>query len=236
MDESNFTFKRQVHNWLEDAEMEHANISRQSCKKGSKSSSLGSFRRAKTSSSGSKSNRSSKEKVMEEKAKAAELIAEAEFLPYKQLAENQGERSRVQEKLAKAKARSQVHKDMGEGVTLNQKIMGLEKAKDTRKGQREKDGCSGRSIKQVITEERRQDLLMYHQIWTEWCVICCIISHYSEPEVQIETFRGDPLEYHYFTSVFREVVELKIGSPHGKLVRLLKYTEGDVRGTIKHCI
>ena len=80
---------------------------------------------------------------MEEKAKAAELIAEAEFLPYKQLAENQGERLRVQEKLAKAKARSQVHKDMGERVTLNQKIMGLEKAKDTRKGQREKDGCSG---------------------------------------------------------------------------------------------
>ena len=67
-------------------------------------------------------------------------------------------------------------------------------------------------------------------------MMCDLLCHQSAPEVEIETFRGDPLEYHYFISVFREVVELKIDDPHGRLVRLLKYTEGETRDTIKHCI
>ena len=51
-------------------------------KKGSKSYSPGSSRRTKTnSSSGSNTSKSSKERAVEEKAKVAELIAEAEFLP-----------------------------------------------------------------------------------------------------------------------------------------------------------
>ena len=56
--------------------------------------------------------------------------------------------------------------------------------------------------------------------------MCDLLHHQSAPEVEIETFRGDLLEYHYFISVFREVVELKIDDPHGRLVRLLKYIDG----------
>ena len=37
VDERVFTFKHQIHNWLRGAEMERANTSRESCKKGSKS-------------------------------------------------------------------------------------------------------------------------------------------------------------------------------------------------------
>ena len=47
VDERVFTFKHQVHNWLRYAEMERANTSRQSSKKGSKSCSSGSSRRTK---------------------------------------------------------------------------------------------------------------------------------------------------------------------------------------------
>ena len=51
-------------------------------KESTKSYSSGSSRRTKTnSSSGSNSSKSSKERAVEEKTKAAELIAEAEFLP-----------------------------------------------------------------------------------------------------------------------------------------------------------
>ena len=32
------------------------------------------------------------------------------------------------------------------------------------------------------------------------------------------------------------MVDLKIDDPHGRLVKLLKYTEGEARDTIKHCI
>ena len=66
--------------------------------------------------------------------------------------------------------------------------------------------------------------------------MCDLLCHQSAPEVEIETFRGDPLEYDYFISVFREVVELKIDDPPGRLVRLLNYIEGEIRDTIKHCI
>ena len=37
-------------------------------------------------------------------------------------------------------------------------------------------------------------------------------------------------------SVCKEAVEYKIDDPHGRLIRLLKYTEGEARETIKHCI
>ena len=63
---------------------------------------------------------------MEEKAILAELIAEVEFLQQRQLTENKAEqflqqRQAVQEKLAKAKARSQVNEEMEERVPLNPK-------------------------------------------------------------------------------------------------------------------
>ena len=44
------------------------------------------------------------------------------------------------------------------------------------------------------------------------------------------------LNYHYFIALFREVVESKVDDPRGKLTRLIKYTSGDARELIKHCI
>ena len=43
---------------------------------------------------------------MAEKAKLVEILVEAEFLEKRQLAENQAERLKIQEKLAKVKVRS----------------------------------------------------------------------------------------------------------------------------------
>ena len=79
---------------------------------------------------------------------------------------------------------------------------------DTRKDQKENDGCSGRSISQVNTERvsrtRSSDLSQDLS-----GMMCDLLYHKSAPEVEIKTFRGGPLEYHYFFAVFREVVELK---------------------------
>ena len=120
---------------------------------------------------------------MEEKAKLAELIAEAEFHQQRQLGENKAEQLRVQEKLAKFKARSQVYEEMQERILLNPKKTdhGLEensavatqvkkehckhigilsgKVRNIRNDQKERYCCSGRSIKQ----EQVQNLLMYYQ-------------------------------------------------------------------------
>ena len=59
--------------------------------------------------------------------------------------------------------------------------------------------------------------------------MCDLLHHQSAPEYESETFRGDPFQYHYFIYMFREVVELKIDYPHGRLERPVKYTEGETR-------
>ena len=67
-------------------------------------------------------------------------------------------------------------------------------------------------------------------------IMCNLLCHQSAPNEEIETFIGNPLDYHYFMSVFKEAVAYKIDDPRGRLLRLLKYTEGEARETIKHCI
>ena len=54
--------------------------------------------------------------------------------------------------------------------------------------------------------------------------------------MDIETFDGNVLYYHYFIALFREFVENKVDDPIGKLRKLIKYTSGDARELIKHCI
>ena len=67
-------------------------------------------------------------------------------------------------------------------------------------------------------------------------MLCSLLWKQSVPDVDIQTFAGDPLEYHSFMSSFREVVECKTDDPHGRLVQLLKFTDEEPKETIRHCI
>ena len=67
-------------------------------------------------------------------------------------------------------------------------------------------------------------------------MMCNLLHHQSALNVKTETFTGNPLDYHYFMTVFKAAVEYKIDDPHGRLARLLKYTEGEAGERIKHCI
>ena len=58
----------------------------------------------------------------------------------------------------------------------------------------------------------------------------------AAPEVDIEYFDGNPLNYHYFMALFSEVVETQIDNPRGRLTRLTKYTMGEPKELIKQCI
>ena len=51
----------------------------------------------------------------------------------------------------------------------------------------------------------------------------------AAPEVDIEYFDGNPLNYHYFMTLFSEVVETKIDNPRGSLTRLIKYMMGEAK-------
>ena len=67
-------------------------------------------------------------------------------------------------------------------------------------------------------------------------MLCKLIEQQDAAEVDIDTFSEDPLEYHYFMEVFKEVVEKRIEDPRGRLTRLIKYITGEAKELIKYCI
>ena len=67
-------------------------------------------------------------------------------------------------------------------------------------------------------------------------MLCQLIQQQGAPEFDIDTFSGDPLEYHYFMEVFKEVVEKRIEDTRGRLTRLIKYKTGEAKDLMKHCI
>ena len=58
----------------------------------------------------------------------------------------------------------------------------------------------------------------------------------AAPKVEIDVFYGDPLEYSYFLENFKDVVENLIDDPKQRLLRLLKFTDGEAKQLIKHCV
>ena len=58
----------------------------------------------------------------------------------------------------------------------------------------------------------------------------------SAPEVDIDCFDGNPLNYRYFMAIFKEVVENRIDDPCGTLIRLIKYTKGEAKELVMNCI
>ena len=87
---------------------------KESDNKSSRSSSRGSSRSKKSSGStksGGSSKSSTQLKLLEEKAKIAELEAEATFMMEKQKAEQQAMMLQIQGEVARAKARARVYKD-----------------------------------------------------------------------------------------------------------------------------
>ena len=101
-DQKVFPFRHKVHNWLKEEEKEH---------KRDHSS------RSSTRSSSSKSESSTQEKAVEEKLRVAKLIAGSSFMKKKRDAEYRAEAIKMEEELAKARARAKVYNDM-EGIDL----------------------------------------------------------------------------------------------------------------------
>ena len=62
-----------------------------------------------------------------------------------------------------------------------------------------------------------------------------LLRQQAAPDVNIDIFTGDPVDYHYFIEVFNDVVEKKIDGPQGRLTKLIKYN-GQSKETIKNCI
>ena len=55
-------------------------------------------------------------------------------------------------------------------------------------------------------------------------MICNLLKRQAVSDAGIGEFDGNPINYHYFIAIFKEVVESKIDHPWGCLARLIKYT------------
>ena len=107
IDEKVFSFKHKVHNWLREGD-EIQRIEKKSRSSCSRSTSSKSSSR---SSSSKSSKLSTKERVIEEKVRLADLQAEATFMQKKRYAELQAESLRIEEEMAKAQARVKIFEE-----------------------------------------------------------------------------------------------------------------------------
>ena len=61
-------------------------------------------------------------------------------------------------------------------------------------------------------------------------MMCQLLKQQSAPDIDIDVFSRNPMDFHYLMAVFNEIVEKKVDDPGGKLTRLIKYTAGDAKG------
>ena len=56
--------------------------------------------------------------------------------------------------------------------------------------------------------------------------MCKCLSQQSSPNVDIEMFDGNVLEFNYFMSIFEKMVESEVVYPRARWTRLINYTKG----------
>ena len=67
-------------------------------------------------------------------------------------------------------------------------------------------------------------------------MICQMLQQHSGSEEKMDVFSGNPIDYKYFQTTFREVVEKTINSPVGRVTRLIKLTDDKAKDMKKHYI
>ena len=48
-------------------------------------------------------------------------------------------------------------------------------------------------------------------------MLCKVMKQQPAPEIDLDVFDGNPLNFHFFMAVFREAIEKKIEDPRGRL-------------------
>ena len=67
-----------------------------------------------------------------------------------------------------------------------------------------------------IKSERKKDKEKFTDT-SESDILCKMMKQQSAPEININVFDGNPLNFHYFMAVFKETVEKKIEYTRGRL-------------------
>ena len=113
----------------------------------------------------------------------------------RQIGENEAERLKVQEMVANAK----VYEESGDGK--------IEEARPSK--QTDIDHHFQRGSHQILIQDKH-----LHRKKTDITeVLCNLVKQQSALDVDLDVFDGNPLEYHYFMTLFYELVEKRIEDP-----------------------
>ena len=235
VDEMIFNFKRKVHSWLK--ETNEDDRCSKALSKAKSHSSRSSRRRSKTNSSGS-----SKSDKIERKVKLAELLAQEAFFEKCQQVENEAQRLRMQEKLAKARERAKIleNVELAEEKESQGEILGNhQQSLDSTQIKKENSetSCSQQDadyLNPVYQAAQEKERFSSEKKIVD--TLCHLVKQQSAPYIELDVFDGNPLDFHYFVTFFHEVVEKRIDDPRGRLARPLKYASGNSKEMIKHCV
>ena len=209
------------------------------------------------SGSSTSSTQSAREKAMEEKARLAALRIESQYMEQSQKSilekkrlEMEEARLEVEKEIAIATARAQVydeHADIEEGSIKSQAskeavvkkvdflAAGEPKLKETVATSAVTRSSFLSSSAAAISPADPLPVQQADQL-NHLNDLCGLLRVQSAPNVDVDYFDGNPLDFQYFTSLFEELIGKKIDDPLGKLARLIKYTRGEPKELIKHCI
>ena len=254
------SFERKVHCWLREIAQKANSKSSSRSSKSISDRGSGNSRASKNShrSRSSKDTRLSKEKDIEERVKLAELMAEASLWQEKQVIQNEEAVMEMKEKLAKAQARARAYTnialdDFHEAERYQQQT--LQQQKDQKQfhikeeidlrnriSQRTESAVppckntwnkfveKGNAWKPQQTERKTHDREAAQSV-TE--LMCKLLNQQNAPELDIDTFDGDPMEIHHFMAIFLKAVERKVDDDQGKLTRLIKFTKGKAKEMVR---
>ena len=74
------------------------------------------------------------------------------------------------------------------------------------------------------------------QVYSVNEMMCQLLNQQPAPEIEIDIFDGNPMEFHCFMPVFKEVVEKRVDDEREKLTCSIKYAKGDAKDMAENCI
>ena len=217
-------------------------------KKSSRSSKSSKSSKSKSSSSsgssnGSKSSRKSiKDRLIMEAAKVASLKAEASF------EENLTQLMRDRE-IAKREAKMKVYENFVEEEETKDRYEILpSNTLQTNQAPQLNAICSGASLHattaSLVNARTTIENTSYYNRSSEVSeptenkrslssTVASLLKIQAAPDVTIDTFNGDCLEFKYFMTTFEDVIESNIDDARGRLTRLIQYTSGEAKDLAK---
>ena len=245
VDRKMYELRRLMTTWL-NGERERSSIIRKSSRVSSKKSEGSRQGSSSNSMASTRSSRSIQLKVKEERARIAELQIEAAFLKQQQQQELEKRELQLKLEMAKSSAKLKIFEEEPELVSnasektkyVQDYIRQIQRqdkdeiSKQMLRDSERKENEKVNESNQVETKEHKEKTVFVSQVDQ----LADIVARLQAPDIELDMFDGNPLEFLFFITTFAEAVETKVRDQRGRLTRLLKYLTGEPKDLVSSCV